>query len=188
VPLAGLPPVHSRVVRAGPGVPGFLLEVAKARPHGLQIMSLTSATRPDQYSFPARSPTRRASRAFSPSEAWKMEIDLDSEIVKSKNSGLCRARRAAWIEAERLRARSPPAARWLTAALAGLNVIPRGVLGRTAVDLAPDVVQVIPLAQRRRDRHPAYPPPADAAELGCFEMADCGSGQPRTFMSRRSPA
>jgi hypothetical protein len=30
-------------------------------------------------------------RAFSSREAWKIEIDFDSDSVRSKNSGLCRA-------------------------------------------------------------------------------------------------
>ena len=36
---------------------------------------------------------------------------------------------------------------------AGLDVITGGVLGRAAVDLPGDVVQVVALAQRRHDRH-----------------------------------
>ena len=54
-------------------------------------MSSASATRADQYASPAASPAWRARRAFSPREAWKMEIDLDIEIVKSKKSGPWRA-------------------------------------------------------------------------------------------------
>src|SRR6185369_14665698 len=53
-------------------------------------MSSTSPTSPDQYASPSRSPAWRARRAFSPSEAWKIEIDLDSDRVRSKNSGLGR--------------------------------------------------------------------------------------------------
>jgi len=66
-------------------------------------MSSTSPTRADQYRLPSLSPAWRASLAFSPSEAWKIEIDLDSEIVRSKNSGLSRAWRAASIRSSRLR-------------------------------------------------------------------------------------
>jgi hypothetical protein len=40
-------------------------------------------------------PARRARRAFSPSDAWNTEIDFDSERVRSKYSGLRRARLAA---------------------------------------------------------------------------------------------
>jgi hypothetical protein len=49
--------------------------------------------------------------------------------------------------------RAPPVAGRLTAGLAGLDVIAGRVLGRAAVDLLPDVVQVIALAQRRDNRH-----------------------------------
>jgi hypothetical protein len=55
----------------------------------------------------------------------------------------------AGLEAECLRARTPPAAGRLSAAFAGLDVIPGRVLGCAAVDLAPDVVQVIALGQGR---------------------------------------
>ncbi len=105
VPLAGLPAVYPRVVRPGAGVPGLTLEVLEPRPappaHG--SWSSTSSTRADQYRSPSWSPAWRASRAFSPSDAWKIEIDLDSEIVKSKNSGPCRACRAASIRSSCLR-------------------------------------------------------------------------------------
>jgi hypothetical protein len=50
------------------------------------------------------------------------------------------------LEAERLGAWSPPAARWLAAVLAGLDVVASGVLGQAGVYLSPDVVQVIALA------------------------------------------
>ena len=53
------------------------------------------------------------------------------------------------LEAERPRAWTPPAAGRLSPALAGLDVIPGRILGRAAVNLAPDVVQVIALAQGR---------------------------------------
>ena len=71
----------------------------------------------------------------------------------------------AMLEAERFRARAPPAAGRLSPALAGLDVIAGRVLGRAAVDLPPDVVKVVALAQRRDDRHRLIPPPAAAAEL-----------------------
>src|SRR5580704_16892219 len=54
-------------------------------------MSSTSVTRAVQYWSPSLSPAWRARRAFSPREAWKIEIDLDSEIVRSRNRGLWRA-------------------------------------------------------------------------------------------------
>ena len=59
----------------------------------------------------------------------------------------------AGLQAERLGARAPPAARRLSAGLAGLEVVPGRVLDRAAVDLLPDVVQVIALAQGRDNRH-----------------------------------
>src|SRR6185369_1708129 len=56
-------------------------------------------------------------------------------------------------EAEGLRARAPPAARRLAAALAGLNVVAGRVLRRAAVHVRPDVVQVIAFAQGRDNCH-----------------------------------
>jgi len=64
------------------------------------------------------------------------------------------------LEAERFRARAPPAARWLSSALTGLDVTPGRVLRQAAVDLPPDVVQVIALAQGRDNRQAALPPSA----------------------------
>ena len=57
------------------------------------------------------------------------------------------------LEAESLRAGTPPPAGRFTAALAGLDVIAGRILGRAAVDLLPDVVKVIALAQRRDNCH-----------------------------------
>ena len=57
------------------------------------------------------------------------------------------------LEAEGFDAGTPPAAGWLPSALAGLDVVAGRVLGRAAVDLFPDVLQVIALAQRRHNRH-----------------------------------
>jgi hypothetical protein len=51
------------------------------------------------------------------------------------------------LEAERSGAGAPPAAGWLSPGLAGLDVIAGRVLGGTAIDLLPDVVKVIALAQ-----------------------------------------
>ena len=67
------------------------------------IISSVSATRPDQYRSPSASPASRASRAFSPREAWKIETDFDSDSVRSKDSGLCRASRLARARSSRLR-------------------------------------------------------------------------------------
>ena len=57
------------------------------------------------------------------------------------------------LEAEGLRTGAPPAAGWFSPALAGLDVVAGRVLGRAAVDLLPDVVKVIALAQRRDNCH-----------------------------------
>ena len=59
----------------------------------------------------------------------------------------------AGLETERLGTGTPPAARRLSPALAGLDVVAGRVLGRAAVDLLPDVVKVIALAQRRDNCH-----------------------------------
>jgi hypothetical protein len=59
----------------------------------------------------------------------------------------------AGLEAEGLSAWSPPAAGWLSPALTGLEVIAGRVLDRAAVDLLPDVVQVVSLAQGRYHCH-----------------------------------
>ena len=61
--------------------------------------------------------------------------------------------RLAGLEAQGSGARAPPAARRLTAGLAGLDVVAGRVLGRAAVHLLPDVVKVIALAQRRDNCH-----------------------------------
>ena len=57
------------------------------------------------------------------------------------------------LESEGFRAGSLPPSRRLSAALARLDVITGRVLGRTAVNLLPDVLQVVALAQRRNNRH-----------------------------------
>ncbi len=58
--------------------------------------------------------------------------------------------RLAMREPERFGTRALPSARRLSPALAGLNVITGCILGRVAVNLLPDLLQVVPLAQRRR--------------------------------------
>ena len=57
------------------------------------------------------------------------------------------------LEPEGFRAGAPPPAGWFSPALAGLDVVAGRVLGRAAVDLLPDVVKVIALAQRRDNCH-----------------------------------
>jgi len=61
--------------------------------------------------------------------------------------------RLAGLEAERPGAGAPPAAGRLPSGFAGLDVIAGRVLDRAAVDLLPDVVKVVALAQRRDGRH-----------------------------------
>jgi hypothetical protein len=168
----------------------------------------------DQYWSPSWSPAWRARRAFSPREAWKIEIDLDSEMVDGQveeegalaglldglgaeltfalGGGVRLGRQQqlvhvgsfapairapaelgavgslalakqqvvrlsldplAGLEAEGLGAGSPPAARRLSPALASLDVVTGGVFGRAAVDVLPDVLQVVALTQRRDNRH-----------------------------------
>src|SRR6184192_3526186 len=57
------------------------------------------------------------------------------------------------LESEGLGTWAPPPARRLSSAFAGLDVVAGCVLGRAAVDLLPDVLKVIALAQRRDNRH-----------------------------------
>jgi DDE superfamily endonuclease len=45
----------------------------------MQGMPSISSTRADQYRSPSWSPAWRASRAFSPREAWKIEIDFSGQ-------------------------------------------------------------------------------------------------------------
>jgi hypothetical protein len=61
------------------------------------------------------------------------------------------------VEAEGPGARSPPAARRFSPALAGLDVVAGRVLGRIAVDLLPDVIKVIALAEGRDNRQRLIP-------------------------------
>jgi hypothetical protein len=65
----------------------------------------------------------------------------EQQVVRLALDGL------AGLEAERPGAGAPPAAGRLSPRLAGLHVVTGRVLGRAAVDLFPDVVKVIALAQ-----------------------------------------
>jgi hypothetical protein len=71
----------------------------------------------------------------------------EQKVVRSALDGLAR------LEPERLGAGSPPAAGWFSPGLAGLDVVAGRVLGRAAVNVLPDVVKVIALAQRRDNCH-----------------------------------
>jgi len=101
VPLAGLPAVDPGAVGTGAGESSFALEVTEPGVHGLpdHLVDLGDQARPVGIAVAV---AWRASRAFSPREAWKIEIDLDSDRVRSKNSGLCRARRTASVRSSRL--------------------------------------------------------------------------------------
>jgi hypothetical protein len=68
--------------------------------------------------------------------------------------------RLAGLESEGLRSRAPPPAGRLSPALAGLDVVAGRVLGRAAVRLLPDVLQVIALTQGRDNCQPASYLPA----------------------------
>ena len=87
------------------------------------------------------------------------------------------------LKAERLGARAPPAAGRLSAGLAGLDVVAGRVLGRAAVHLLPDVLQVIALAQGRDDRHRLIPR-QPAAELTTI-VRWCMGVKPETIMGSR---
>ena len=185
------------------------------------IRSSTSATRPDQYRSPSWSPASWARRAFSPREAWKIEIDFDKRqgqveeqralprlaagagaqfplplrgglrlggqqarvglgglVVVAGRTAYGRAvgsfplaeeqvvglalDRLARGEAERLRGGAPPAAGRLAALLARVDVVGGRVHRQGRVDLLPDVVKVVALAQRA-DNCQRLPPPREAS-------------------------
>ena len=65
----------------------------------------------------------------------------EQKIVRLALDGL------AGLEAERSGAGAPPAAGWFSPGLAGLDVVAGRVLGGIAIDLLPDVIKVIALAQ-----------------------------------------
>ena len=71
----------------------------------------------------------------------------EQQVVRLAVDGL------AGLEAERPGPWAPPAAGRLSPGLAGLDVIAGRILARAAVDLLPDVVKVIALAQRRDNCH-----------------------------------
>ena len=88
VPLAGLPAVHPGAVGAGAGVAGFPLEVAEPGVDGLpdHLVDLADQGGPVRRRRQRRRPGGPGGRSR-PREAWKIEIVLDSEIVRSKNRG-----------------------------------------------------------------------------------------------------
>ena len=105
---------------------------------GIDLRGLPAADR--------RPPQRRAIGSFARAEQQVVRVTLDD---------------LAGGEAERLRRRTPPAARGLTALLARLDVIGGRVHRQGRVDLLPHVVQVVALAQRADDSQ-RLPPPRGA--------------------------
>ena len=73
--------------------------------------------------------------------------------------------RLAGLEAEGFGAGAPPAAGRLASGFAGLDLVAGRVLGRAAVALLPDVVQVVAFGQRRDEGPPASPASAEVAGL-----------------------
>ena len=65
---------------------------------------------------------------------------------------------AVGLEAERSGAGAPSAAGRLSSGFAGLDVVAGRVFGWAAVDLLPDVVEVVALGQGRDDGHRLIPP------------------------------
>jgi hypothetical protein len=99
---------------------------------GVQVRGLAAA---------ARGPPQLGSiRGFAVAEQQVIGIALDP---------------LAGLEAKHPGAGAPPAAGRLSPAFAGLDVVAGRVFGRPAVDLLPDVVKVIALAQGRDYRQPA---------------------------------
>jgi hypothetical protein len=105
---------------------------------GIDLCGLPAADR--------RPPQRRAIGGFALAEQQVVRVTLDY---------------LAGGEAERLRGRTPPAARGLPALLARLDVITGRVQGQGWVDLLPHIIQVITLAQRA-DNGQRLPPPSGA--------------------------
>jgi hypothetical protein len=101
--LTGLRAIDPMGMSAGAGVPGLRWKYSNPVCTARQVIASTSATRSAQYASPSAFPACRANRAFSPSEAWKIEIDLESEIVRSKYNGLWRDRPAASVRSSRNR-------------------------------------------------------------------------------------
>ena len=215
-PLAGLPAVDPRVVRAGAGVAGLALEVAEPGVHRLPdhgvdlgdqggpvLVALPVAGLAGQAGVLAQGGVEDRDRlgqrqgqveeqralpgladGFGPQFALalggsvrfggqQLSIQVGGFTAAVRRpaqrgaiGGLALAEqqivrlaldRLARLEAEGPGAGAPPAARRLPAALAGLDVIPGRILGRATVDMLPDVVQVITLAQGRDNRQRLTP-------------------------------
>jgi len=93
VPLAGLPAVDAGAVGAGAGVPGLALKVAKPSVYGLpdHLVDLADQGGPVGVAVLVACLAGEAG-VLAEGGVGKIEMDLDSEMVRSKNSGLCRAR------------------------------------------------------------------------------------------------
>ena len=88
--------VDARAVVAGPGHPGPLAACTPARPGSRPAAPPGTAARPRPTGAASRSsPASRARRSFSRIEAWKTEIDFDSDTVMSVYTGACRVAWAA---------------------------------------------------------------------------------------------
>ena len=138
--------------RALPGLPGgFQAQLVPAFGGGVRLGGQQPGVQVRGFPAAVRGPAQRgAVGGFALAEQQVIRFALDH---------------LAGLEAERFGAWAPPAAGRLSAGFAGLDVVAGRVLDRAAVDLLPDVVQVVALAQGRDNRHRLIPPPAEAAEL-----------------------
>ena len=108
--------------RAEPGLAGGLdPQLASAFGRGMRLAGQQAGI--DVLGFPAA-----AGRPSERCAVWGFAL-AEQQVIRAAFDAL------AVLEAEGFRAGAPPAARWLSPALAGLDVIPGRVLGRAAVDL-----------------------------------------------------
>ena len=125
--------------RALPGLPdGFGAELALALGGGVRLGGQQLGVDVGGFAAAVRGPAELgAVGGFALAEQQVIRFALDP---------------LAGLEAEGLGAGAPPAAGRLSAGLAGLDVVAGRVLGRAAVDVLPDVVKVVALAQGRDNR------------------------------------
>ena len=92
VPLAGLPAVDPGAVGAGAGVAGLALEVAEPGVHGLpdHVVDLADQGGPVLVAVVVAGLAGQAG-VLARGRRGRSRCDLDSEIVRSKKRGLCRA-------------------------------------------------------------------------------------------------
>jgi len=130
----------NRGLGALPGLPrGFDPQLVLASGGGVRLGGQQAGVQVGGFAAAVRGPAQRGA-------VWSLAL-AEEQVVRLALDPL------AGLEAERLRAGAPPAAGRLPAAFAGLDVVAGRVLGRAAVDLLPDVIKVVTLAQRRDDRH-----------------------------------